>query len=259
MNGVNLPTGDIKPTQLALITKVYLPGILGTLIVLGGLYFSWMWFGQIGQTRNDLAKSRARLEELNQRVSSLQTLRDGDLGEMQDVVEQALPSEKPVFELLTSLSNLAVQSGVRITDLQTSPGSIATDAARLRPAAGASSANLTPSQQAALAQRNRNRPAYESLKVTLVADGQFEALNGFLLSLGNLLPLVDLAEVRLAPTGPVRDGVRNFSGELDLLVYWMPYPELSDTQKIEAARLSQSQRDAFEAISTYQYLGRSGF
>jgi hypothetical protein len=76
-----------------------------------------------------VAKEDKQLVSLKQKVLQLNEVLISPEYMKVDVVNQALPSKKPVLELLSSLSNSLSESGVQLDSLEVSPGLIATQSA----------------------------------------------------------------------------------------------------------------------------------
>ncbi len=205
--------------------------LMGVVLIFGG-YISVK--GIFGEHQN-LNKAEKELEVLEDEVLAFETLKSKDLEAMTEVVDKALPSEKPVFDVLTLVSELASETGVSVSQLSSNPGELATGSARL-------------DQQKNNSNKAKNAKEYSELQVTLEVDGSFQGLNEFILGLNELLPLIDLKEVRISLLGREE---QQFSGEVDLSVYWM---DLSDSQinTSKPSKVGSDMEEAYEKIVRYR-------
>lgn len=160
------------------------------------------------QSNRNLEK---KVQEAESELAAVQSLASGDIVEQFDLAEKALPGYKPIFESLSDISSLAAVSGITVRDLSTRPGSVATEAAKIRTASSRSSSQA------------------QEIKMTLEINGSFSSMMAFFRGLSDLLPLVDLAELRVDSRGGSSSTDSVFSGQMDLIIYWYPAPEIPKT------------------------------
>jgi len=227
--------------KIQVVYRDYLFLILGTLVIFGVILLTANSWSAIGKLRGEIETTKDELVQVEQAVTILEQLGEGELTDKREIAERAIPREKPIFTMLESLNVLASTTGVSITDLSSSPGSLATASASLREV-------TKPSRTASL--------PYELVTITLQVRGEFESMKQFISGLGNMVPLVDLAEVRMRSQATAAELVQ-FNGEMDLQAYWMQEPEVKLT-KVDAKTLSKDDhQELMERLKTYQEYERS--
>ncbi|MBP9819686.1 hypothetical protein KBC79_03030 [Candidatus Woesebacteria bacterium] len=150
-------------------------GIFSVLLVLAAilpqLNASWTLFNQWQAEKPKLEKLKAKLVEL-QNVQFT-----AEYGQKQ-IVESALPSHKPLLELLSSLNNIAAVHQVTIDHFQINPGEIASDAA-----------SLAPNNK----KKNTTGPNnVDSLDLELKVSGTFEDVTNFLVTVEKVAPFTSI-------------------------------------------------------------------
>ena len=116
-------------------TRKYLvwSGIVG-LITLALLFASVIpQFNSISKLYSNLIKENKRLAQLKIKVAQLIDSENSLIVANSDKVNQALPSKKPLLELLTSLNNVGQESQVLFNDISLTPGKISTSSAKAAP------------------------------------------------------------------------------------------------------------------------------
>ena len=214
---------------------VFLPGALMVGLVLLGLGFSLSLFGSIGELRSSVSLEEKALEKLNRELAAINQLTIPEVDKINQAASKALPSEKPVFEALQALQEIAQEEGVVVSELLTQPGSLATDSGRI--------SGKTSSK----AQKAKSE-LFEKLKVTMEISGDKNEIEGFVERLVNLAPLVDLAEFRVrASQNPVKDELI-LRGELDLVVYWKPLFNVSVDDTLAGKELTSDQLGLYQEL-----------
>lgn len=130
---------------------------------------------------SELEKEKPRLENLQQKLVELENVQFDPDFLQKEVVEAALPSKKPLLELLTSLNTIAVDNGVSITEFSLNPGLIASDAAELN------------NQQA----RKIQSEGVDTLKVEMIVSGTFDSVGDFLIDLEKISPFTTVTQLGL--------------------------------------------------------------
>jgi hypothetical protein len=184
-------------------------------------------FNQILTTQTKLGQEKKLLTQLQNKTQALNESQTLDLVNQAKLVDSALPSHKPLLELMTSLNFVASWAQVSITDIQLSPGEISTDSAQATPntkavATSSKAKKVTPK-------------TYKNLDVDLTVEGGLDKLNLFLKNLENTVPFSTITKFTLAEirTRTLNDGtavnpVKNYKAELTVSTYYF-------TQSINAA------------------------
>lgn len=142
---------------------------------------------QIFDTTSKLSAETPKTDNLKKKLASLENISSVAEYAQVDVVEGALPSKKPLLELLMSLSTVAQLTGIEITEFELSPGLVATDSAELQK-------NITSTA------KNKN---FDSLQVKLQITGTFKQIQEFLIQVERAAPFTTVAEMQIS--GSVSD------------------------------------------------------
>lgn len=134
------------------------------------------------ELNQELAQEKPRLDKLKQKLVELQNIQFTPEFAQAEIVNSALPSKKPLLELLTSLNTIAVTNSVTIEDFSLNPGLIATDAAGL---------------QAALTQR-KSATAVDTLDVEMNVLGTFANVGKFIIDLEKISPFTTINKLSLS-------------------------------------------------------------
>lgn len=178
-----IETGKKLNFRIFLVNRKSLGVAIGLFTVAVGLVI----FAIIPQFQETLAlnaeleKERPRLEKLQQKLVELENVQFDPDFLQKEVVDAALPSKKPLLELLTSLNTIAVENRVSITEFSLNPGLIASDAASL---------NTTQS-------RKLQGEGVDTLAVEMVVIGTFEGVGDFLIDLEKISPFTTVTQLGL--------------------------------------------------------------
>lgn len=118
-----------------------------------------------------------KTEKLKQKLAALESIVNTAEYAQIDIVEDALPSKKPLLELLTSLYMVSTKTNVAIQQFKLSPGLVASDS----------------TAQTAAPKRNNN--AYDSLELTIQLSGTFQQIQDFLLQVEKAAPFTTVTKM----------------------------------------------------------------
>lgn len=166
-------------------TKAFQAGALKTLLF--GAVVTILGFALAAQMRavvelrNSLRTENDRLSVLSQKATTLQSVDGAVIGTQLASAESALPSQKPVFAILSVLPKLAQDSGVRLQGYNFMPGKLASE-----------------SGQPSLPTASEAGPGLLSrLTFDVTVSGTLEKVLNFLDQLKNSLPLVEVGSAEL--------------------------------------------------------------
>lgn len=179
--------------------------------------------------RSKLASEEAKLATLQAKARELDDLLISPEYEMRDLVEQALPSRKPLLELLASLNAAVVGSGTKVSSLELSPGLIATDSAQV----------------------NRGRDK-DVLAVDISVSGRFDQVEDLMKRIEEFSPFTTIASFSLSEN---QDSLRNSSSLVSATIttnshYFTdsvtttlekPLPKLTDDDRVILTELEKFQ------------------
>jgi hypothetical protein len=104
------------------------------------------------------------------------------------VVNQVLPSKKPLLELMGSLSSASREANVTVTQLDLSPGSISTESA----------AAAKPVAKSSTKSKGRGPSNVGNLNVDIVVEGELGNLEQFFTTMENRAPLSTITSISLS-------------------------------------------------------------
>ncbi len=186
-------------------------------------------FGGLADLITANNKARETTQALQKKVQSLQEVNYLAEFSKSSQVDLALPSEKPLLQLITGVTSVAQQSGVILSDLTTSPGKLASQSAKTTiagatVAVGGSAADDTKSVVNGV----------NILTIGLKARGSLSQINTFLDSIEKITPITQATRLKLAlspaATIPVNAsgsaGVTGdmYEAELELSTYYFSQP-----------------------------------
>ncbi len=201
---------------------------------------------------------------LERKIGELEQLPQTPLLQQADVVNQVLPSQKPLLELLSGLNLVAGEAKVRISDFALSPGKIASESATAvgqGSAAGQGAAKggakKSDADRSSTASRTRSAgsksSAYDSIKLELTVTGGLREVTFFLTRVERIAPLTTVSKMALSKEGGALSAQftePQFAAKLSVTTYFFTQPVVA---AIEAPlpKLSPQQNAALEEITDY--------
>ncbi len=193
--------------RILLVTRKYLlytVGLGGIILILATALF-------IPQSKNaydtytKIQSEKPNTTKLTQKRNALDSLPATAEYAQIDIVDKALPSRKPVLELLTSLNTVSQNTGVSLDSFNLSPGIVASSTAAL------DKVNKTSGK------------AFDSLKVEVEISGTFKQVQDFIIQVERVSPFttvttMDLSGVLDESKGADADQV--FKAKLDTQTYY---------------------------------------
>lgn len=231
---------------------LYLP-VITVIVIIGLLTF---FFGptvqKILRFRKEISLASEELTALETKVEVLESFDDWSLLEQVEVLEQALPSRKDVFGLLTALNGLAADNEVALDNFRLSPGSIATETAT--PSATTESSRLAAQQRSA----RERKSGLESIAVEVNITGQFDGVNAFLSGVERSWPLMKLTRIRLYPAkqqmlAPSSTPSASFrlGADLELDLFYALLPTQLGAVSKPIATLSEAEQNLYDELLSY--------
>lgn len=169
--------------RILLVTRQAMLIALGIFLVIAVLVFAVMIpQGQAAWDEyQNIERERPVLEQLQQKVVALENLPSSPEYAQIDIVNNALPSRKPLLELLVGLSSVSSETNVQVNNYNLSPGLVATDSTQLRAGSGGGS-------------------GFDSLKLTMSVQGTFRDLQNFLRRVEEVSPFSTITSLALSNT-----------------------------------------------------------
>lgn len=168
--------------------------------------------------QQDLTRQLEDNEKLNRKYLQLEQLPQSNIEVQMDMVNQVLPSHKPLLELLSAISETARNNQVGYSELSLNPGEVATEGATLSQDAGRTTRTTRPGDQAGV----------DHLDVQLTVSGTLNDLNRFMNAIEQVAPLTTVMQISLAETKQEDADTASFDASLELRSYYF-------TRNIQAA------------------------
>ncbi len=160
---------------------------MGLAILLGLVAFFLVFLAIIPQFNKFLELTREfklekpKLEQLNKKLLGLENISFTPEFAQANVVEQALPSKKPLLEFLASLNAIATQDQVQIENFSLNPGVISSNSAELHEEY----------------KKKNNKSGVDTLDVSMNVVGSFKNIQEFLIDLEKISPFTTINTLSL--------------------------------------------------------------
>lgn len=182
---------------------------LGALIVILLLAFFFPQSQEAYDTFNKIQKEKPNTAKLIHKRNALDSIPNTAEYAQIEIVDKALPSRKPVLELLMSLTTVAQNTNVVIDSFDLSPGIVATDEASM------------------LKDRTKTKEAFDSLEVSLEVSGTFKQLQDFIIQVERVSPFSTITEMDLSgelDEAKAADEDQRFRAKLTSQTYFFTQP-----------------------------------
>jgi Tfp pilus assembly protein PilO len=161
---------------------------LGIAIGLGVVSVGLVLFAIIPQFQETLElntqfkKEKPKLARLQSKLVELDNIQFSPEFSQRGFVEAALPSKKPLLELLTSLHTISEEDNVSVEEFSLSPGLVATNEAEI----------------IANAKQKANSAGVDTIDVEMVVTGTFSDVGKFLINLEKISPFTTITQLGLS-------------------------------------------------------------
>jgi len=200
-------------------------------------------------------QEQSTVKALQTKVTSLQQVNYLSEFSMSKQVDLALPSEKPLLQLLTGVNTVAQQAGVTLSDIETSPGKLASSSATAQPLVTGSTAIDDSSTEI---------PGVNILTIVLKAHGSLDQINNFLDAVEKITPITQATQLKLIldPTiisggtiatasGTVGSPDR-FEADLHLSTYYFAQP-ISVAVDAQLPTIGPKEETFLKSLNSYQF------
>lgn len=124
----------------------------------------------------DLEKEKPKLEKLESKLVELQNIEVSPEFAQVETVEKALPSKKPLLELMVGLSSVSQETSTIVTNFELSPGIVATDSTQVE---------------------TKGQSDYDQLSLDLTIQGTFIQIQDFLLKVEEVFPFTTIVSMEI--------------------------------------------------------------
>jgi hypothetical protein len=140
--------------------------------------------------RREIYAGQEKINILRQKTTDLENIEAREAYDSLELVDQILPSKKPLLELLTSLDVVAGRNNVVFVDLSLSPGKISSESAEFLGVAKSSSRRKKTTTK-------ENPDGYDSLVVEAEVFGLFSDVQDFFQDIEAVAPLTTITSLSL--------------------------------------------------------------
>ncbi len=183
---------------------------------------------------DDLRELEAETTALSTKLTFLGSLSEDDLRDRLVLLLTAVPEEKSVPTIFSSVEGLADQAGVTIDDMSLmSPGSLATGSAQRQSAA-------------------EKKIGASTLPLALNASGTYDEIRAFVGEINKVRRLFDVASFDISTSGTGATTVR-----LSLTAFYQPLPTRVGSVQAPVAVLTKKEEDVWDTISQYPDVSQS--
>lgn len=208
----------------------WFPLLVGVVIVLGSMTVLIPKVQSVLQLRDELEADKASLTKLTAKVNQLKEWDETKLQELFTITETALPSNKPLFEVMALLQQLAADSGIIISDYDLSPGSLA-----------------TPSGE------SKQATERVALSTSLTVRGSYEQVNQFLDEIQKSMPLITVTSIGFSETN------NEMIARLDVEIYYQPLVSgKKSNPEAPLPQFSKESEEILQTLATYKTTQTSG-
>ena len=141
-------------------------------------------FQEILDLNSQLSNEKPKLEKLQKKLVELDNIQFNPEFSQKEFVDAALPSKKPLLELLTSLHTISEADRVSISEFSLNPGLIASSEAEIQ----------------AEAKKQSKNEGIDSIDLEMTIEGTFEDVGKFLIDLEKISPFTTIVQLGLSST-----------------------------------------------------------
>ncbi|MBP7875715.1 hypothetical protein KA012_01840 [Candidatus Woesebacteria bacterium] len=186
---------------------------------------SWTRWGE-------LQTAKAQEKELSDKLDQLLALETSPDLLKRGIVDSALPSRKPFFELLQSMNLVAQQTGVTIGSFELTPGLVASESAGQPASAGVSRNGATP------------------LEVKYAASGSFAQLNDYLRKIEEVTPFTTIVKLNIGSEISNIDASETFIAGVVSETYYFTQ-SLTTSETAALPQMNEKSQEAIRALESY--------
>lgn len=139
------------------------------------------------ELNEEIQQQQKKLDILASKLVSLREINTEQVYQNRDAVNQLLPSRKPLLELLSGLSQVATQNGIRFIDFKLTPGEIASESTQF----------LNEVKSKKKRQIAVQDSIFDTLDVQLEIEGTFRDVQQFFLAVEQMAPATTIASLAL--------------------------------------------------------------
>lgn len=211
--------------------KDYKVALLVTATVVMGVFVGLIpQVKDIFAIRSEIASKLKELDTLDQKYSTLNAYGDAELNSMVNLVEGALPSDKPIFQALATVQAMAIEQGLQVSGFDFSPGSVAS-----------SSAGPNGVQ-------TQSKGGIQKMDVQVSLVGTFENLLGFVSAVERSIPLSEVEGFSVSSAASFSDEIKT---TMKLKIFYMYPPSTISKISSPIKPLTVDQIDVIDRLNDF--------
>lgn len=209
-------------------------GIVGVVIMVG---LTGQQLLMANHLRREAADQKAKTEQIRQKALEAQAvLSSTEYAQSQEIVNQALPNNKPFLALLANLDRVGLATGVTVSNLSISPGLLAT--------ASATTKQTSQDKQ------------YGAVNISFTVTSTFDAFREFMSTLEKVAPFTSVIKFDISERAGTQVSDQQADADVQLVAvnvetetYFLSAPEgggvaikpLSESEKVVLAEVEKLQ------------------
>lgn len=217
--------------------KYMLLSILGVLCVVVMVVLAGQQVLTANQLRQKAADQKAQTEQIRQKAMEAQAvLSSAEYAQSQEIVNKALPNTKPFLDLLANLDRAGLATGVTVSNLSISPGSLATVSATTK-------------------QTSQDKQ-YEAVDLSFTVTSTFDAFREFMSTLEKVAPFTTVIKFDISERVGTQISDQQANADVQLVsvnvvteTYFLSVPQgggvaikpLSEAEKVVLAEIEKLQ------------------
>lgn len=233
--------------RIFLATRQYLAGTLLLAFLSIGLLIGLLIpkINTTLATREKFESEKPKLERLKRKLTEVENISFTPEFKDTKIVEEALPSKKPLLEFLTSLNTISVANNVKIESFGLNPGLIASSSATGN---GQGAANT----KAKSANGNNAESGTDILMSEMVLIGKFANIQKFLIDIEKISPFTKINTLSIAPKNRSQD----FDNDVEIQAF-LSTKTYFFTQSVKATveaplpKITEKELDVLQELATF--------
>jgi|GEM_PF-3940719 len=218
--------------------RIYFSPFITLLLIIGlAILFVRPRIIEINEIQNNLKVERERLVKLTEKAAFLQNQDLNKLKNDANLVNSAIPSEKDIPYILSSLNLLSREASVSVISVQTSPGKISTES-------GVKSLAKTIDQ--------KSSSQTDKLLFNVVIEGPFEGIKYFLTKLASILPLQSVNSISFSRKGKGEEVFGTVNATFSIATYYQLLPKYLGKTSDPIEKITPEEEKILSTISTFE-------
>lgn len=215
------------------VARWWFPLLVVIIVVLGLPLVIIPKIEQISSVHRDLNGLEQDLKKAEKKISQLKAVDEAQISGLSASFKQALPTQKPYYEVLLLLQQLGAKTGVVLGDFELNPGSLASESAKT--------------------DKVKTKDGYVTLDTELRLTGSTDQISAFVVGLHESLPLLKVQSISIGKSSS-EDQTDLRTVSLALQVLYKTDPQAGSVQAVGVeplVPLSGTVSEVSQSLSQY--------